>query len=637
MLASVLVVAVAHAAPVAVRVDTAGAVDVLGQLDAGFIEGGRGPWRHFEVADADLAALDAAGLAWERLPLPPPDAADGYRSPAEMVTALQDLAAAHPSLAEVVVLGASVEERPIVGLRITAALEPAVGWRVLGAHHGDERSSAALALATAERLLAGYGDEPALTALLDRDEVWVVPIVNPDGVARDARNNANGVDLNRNYGFGWSASAYRSGDGPFSEPETRAVRTHAQYAALGAGLSMHSGETNLGWVWNYSSSPVDDTALLEDLARRYADACSVPGFWITNGADWYATQGDTNDWSYGQQGILDYTLEATLVKTPPASELPTVLGQHLPGVLAFLTWPTLITGRVVDATSGLGIPADVVLVEADHALATDPGGRFGRPVSAGRWTAQVRAPGYAPQLVDLTPGEPAFVSLVRAELVEARPAPALLSRTGAGRFELDVDTDEVVLERPGEDPIPATAEGGAWSIDPSALTPGPWTLRTDAGVAPRSLFIGEIDDAVVIHGAYQDGYSLVLEGAGFAAGTRAWALSGPAREPVPLRVDALSNDTVALDLEDGDALPDPLDVLVVSAGYQLAVLDVRGALAVDTAAPEDTGPGTRTDPEGPNATGTRGTIDIRACQTAPGVPLLGLVIPMLLVAFRRSR
>jgi len=51
--------------------------------------------------------------------------------------------------------------------------------------------------------------------------------LNPDGVARDTRQNAHGVDLNRNFPRGWQAqgdpgSTYYSGPSPASEPETRA-------------------------------------------------------------------------------------------------------------------------------------------------------------------------------------------------------------------------------------------------------------------------------------------------------------------------------------------------------------------------------------------------------------------------------
>ena len=55
--------------------------------------------------------------------------------------------------------------------------------------------------------------------------LWVVPVYNPDGLARHTRKNAHGVDLNRNYPFKWirQSGNYDSGPRPRSEPETRAM------------------------------------------------------------------------------------------------------------------------------------------------------------------------------------------------------------------------------------------------------------------------------------------------------------------------------------------------------------------------------------------------------------------------------
>jgi protein MpaA len=70
----------------------------------------------------------------------------------------------------------------------------------------------------ARRLLASRG--PGDAAL------WIVPTLNPDGVAADTRGNAHGVDLNRNFGFRWRhlGGLEYSGARPFSEPESRAAR-----------------------------------------------------------------------------------------------------------------------------------------------------------------------------------------------------------------------------------------------------------------------------------------------------------------------------------------------------------------------------------------------------------------------------
>ena len=75
-----------------------------------------------------------------------------------------------------------------------------------------------------------HGNEPVspptVRGLVDADvpddvEVWLVPAMNADGTAAGTRCNANGVDLNRNFSWGWRADT--GGPGPISEPETQAM------------------------------------------------------------------------------------------------------------------------------------------------------------------------------------------------------------------------------------------------------------------------------------------------------------------------------------------------------------------------------------------------------------------------------
>ncbi len=51
--------------------------------------------------------------------------------------------------------------------------------------------------------------------------MWLVPVANPDGSTAGLRCNANGVDLNRNFPWEWSADD--GGPAPSSEPETQAL------------------------------------------------------------------------------------------------------------------------------------------------------------------------------------------------------------------------------------------------------------------------------------------------------------------------------------------------------------------------------------------------------------------------------
>jgi hypothetical protein len=85
---------------------------------------------------------------------------------------------------------------------------------VLGAIHGDETAG----IRVTEGIRRG--------APVHEVDLWVIPTINPDGVAHDRRQNAHGVDLNRNFPYDWGrlTGPYYSGPGPLSEPESRALR-----------------------------------------------------------------------------------------------------------------------------------------------------------------------------------------------------------------------------------------------------------------------------------------------------------------------------------------------------------------------------------------------------------------------------
>ena len=122
--------------------------------------------------------------------------------------------AAPPALPPRIEAGRSVEGRRIVAVRRGRADAP-VRVLVSGSTHGTE--PAGHAVVRRLRQLA----PPAGV------QVWTVRTFNPDGAVRGTRQNARGVDLNRNFPYRWRAAGrpfdtYHPGPRPASEPETRA-------------------------------------------------------------------------------------------------------------------------------------------------------------------------------------------------------------------------------------------------------------------------------------------------------------------------------------------------------------------------------------------------------------------------------
>jgi murein peptide amidase A len=121
--------------------------------------------------------------------------------------------ASEASASERTVIGHSVEGRPIVVVHSGPA-DPALKVLVVGDIHGNETAG----MPVVRRLLRQGA--PAAAGL------WLVPTINPDGVAADTRGNAHGVDLNRNFAYDWAplTGGEYSGTGPLSEPESRAAQ-----------------------------------------------------------------------------------------------------------------------------------------------------------------------------------------------------------------------------------------------------------------------------------------------------------------------------------------------------------------------------------------------------------------------------
>ncbi|MEQ1501611.1 MAG: M14 family zinc carboxypeptidase [Myxococcota bacterium] len=582
-------------------------------------------WVRLVVEPGAVEALIRAGI---EVDAPRADARlravpDGYHDP-DAVESELDALEARVVRGGRVAFGASRDGRPITGLWL--GQEPGNGApvvRILAGHHGDEPTSVEVALAVAARLVDGDGVDPAITATLDRSTVWIVPDVNPDGHAAGTRTNAAGVDLNRNYAYEWSASAVRPGDAPFSEPETRAIRAFGIAERPFVSLTLHAGATNLGWPWNYTTDDPVDAPILRGLSRQYAAACTAPGFWITQGADWYPTTGDTNDWAYGRYGTFDLTLELS-AKIP--TDLGEVLGWHVDAILAFAATAPTVSGVVVDAGTGAPVEARVRFADdgrwvptdpvtgAFHQLAAAPGGSPG--------TAWVEAWGYTPVEVALDGavargpepvGGPLRIALDRDTLATPDLSPSVLWEPTAVAFGRD---GAASLVRADADPVPVSIVGGEAWLDPAALDPGWWTVAFDDGVVwPRALFV-EDADGLVVRGFSRSGSAVTLDVDGLSAGRRAWAVWGPDRTVTPLTV---TDDGVELGAIPVDPAGPPVVVTMWTGSAWLGFDDVADPRdRVSAADPPDE------EPAGCGCSGTGGAGRGRMVVVWAGAAVLGL-------------
>lgn len=109
--------------------------------------------------------------------------------------------------------------RSVLGVPIVAERYGTPGGRrvlVIGVIHGNEQAGTLIV------------DQLRRGAVPEGVELWLVESMNPDGQAIDDRQNANQVDLNRNFPYTWGpigmpGDGQYAGTGPASEPETQAM------------------------------------------------------------------------------------------------------------------------------------------------------------------------------------------------------------------------------------------------------------------------------------------------------------------------------------------------------------------------------------------------------------------------------
>jgi protein MpaA len=211
--------------------------------------------------------------------------------------------AGHRDAGRRVVIGRSVQGRPIVAW----AYGPSAAPRkilVIGVIHGNEQAGLAIT-----RALRG---RPVPSGV----QLWVLPELNPDGVAADTRQNAHGVDLNRNFPFRWRYSSdptFDSGPRPASEPETRAAMRLVQRIRPAVTITYHQ-----------HMDLVDESGGDRGIARRYARLAHLRATCLT------FLPGEETAWS-------NHTLPGTtsfVVELPAGPVGRVALARHLRAIRA---------------------------------------------------------------------------------------------------------------------------------------------------------------------------------------------------------------------------------------------------------------------------------------------------------------
>lgn len=305
-----------------------------------------------------------------------------YHGLQAVMDSLASIAINHPGIARLDTLPyTTYEGRTLVVLKIsdnvgTEEDEPELFFFAL--HHAREWPTVNILLFAADSLVSGYGSDAHITEVVDSRQIWLMPVVNPDGYywcydqGHDWRKNRRwfsqygtyGVDLNRNYGGSYDGSpigmwgstvgatsrnpdeSVYDGPEPVSEEEIKATNQMVKDHDFVFTVSYHTHGEMVMWPWGYSINlHVPDDALISDIGQEMAsritqqDGSGTYDAFQSAGPGLYPTSGSTNDWVYGYtyyhkgSNLLPLTVEACQSFHPNQSVLDQVVRENFDGLI----------------------------------------------------------------------------------------------------------------------------------------------------------------------------------------------------------------------------------------------------------------------------------------------------------------
>ncbi|HEX3008531.1 MAG TPA: M14 family zinc carboxypeptidase [Bacteroidales bacterium] len=328
----------------------------------------------------------------------------------------------HPGYCHLEEMGRSVEGRKLLALKIQSPANTSSRPAVLlsGSIHGDELTGYKLSLMLAEYLLDNYGKDPVVTRLMDETQLYIQPLVNPDGtyfggdntVAEATRFNANNLDLNRNFP---DPAEGNHPDEATWQPETVALMNFYKQKRIVLSAILHTGEEVVNYPWDTWSRDHADIDWYARIANDYVSSVHEKNVkYMTKfdngtvkGYVWYRITGGHQDYVNYFQGGREVTIELSSDDMPDSSTVAKYWEYNRDALLGYLQqslWG--VYGSVTDSETGSPVFAKMELKDHDrdnsqvYTDSTD--GIYNRLLLPGNYTMQVSAPGYVLREKDFT-------------------------------------------------------------------------------------------------------------------------------------------------------------------------------------------------------------------------------------------
>ena len=326
----------------------------------------------------------------------------------------------HPDKCEIITLGTLPSQRKILIAHINnGSGEGKPKFLYTSTIHGDETTGWMLMLRLIDYILENP-TEPECANVLENIDLYIGPNTNPDGTYHGGNNtvngatrqNANGVDMNRNYADPHGGA---HPDGHEYQQETQWFMQFAQDKDFVMGANYHGGAEVMNYPWDNTYTLHADDAWYQFISHEYADLChTVSASYmtdynngVTNGAAWYMIGGGRQDYMNGYAQCREMTIECSNTKCPNASQMPNFWNINKNSLFAFMNQCIYgIHGTVTDQNSKQPLEATITITGHDDEYSVVeshlPAGDFHRPIKAGTYTLTFTANGYYPHQETVT-------------------------------------------------------------------------------------------------------------------------------------------------------------------------------------------------------------------------------------------
>ncbi|MCK4332859.1 MAG: hypothetical protein KAV40_04700 [Thermoplasmatales archaeon] len=360
---------------------------------------------------------------------PPP----GYPNLSEVLSEMNTTAANYPSICQMVDLtttynaSPTYEGRHIYAVKISDNVsqdEDEPTFLMVSCHHVREIVTTVIALYAIEQFTTEYGSDPQITALVDEYEIWISPVWNPDGyeyvfnVNNMWRKNRRyfpeygtyGVDLNRNYPFGWyggcsgstnpSSDTYK-GPSPASEAETQTMITFSNDRHFAKVLDYHSYGREVLWSYHPSCHNHPFDSFLQSEAIQLSTAA---GYGDVRTA---SAEGEEYQWQLWTNGTYANLMETHTQFQPSYASAQAEAALVWPGTLWMLERPISLSGNVRDSITEEPLVATINFTginfpNGEEFKSEDSFGRYHAFLPADSYTVEFSAPDYYSQSHNIT-------------------------------------------------------------------------------------------------------------------------------------------------------------------------------------------------------------------------------------------